>query len=822
MRTLFLSLGCAAIVLAAGARTSAAGQSAGAPRTPAARTASQSASRTAASPAVRYRAVLNQYCVSCHSDRLKTGGLTLQSLDLNNVPAHAATLEKVVRKLRAGMMPPAGNRRPDTATYASLIGWLETSLDESAARHPFPGRPLLHRLNRTEYANAIRDLLTLDVDVAPLLPADDPSFGFDNVADSLGVSPILLERYLAAAGKISALAVGDPATAPTSEFFRVRQDLSQNTHLEGMPFGTVGGVLARTTLPLDGEYILQPKLIRTNLGVMRGLETEHQLEISVDGRRVHLATFGGFDDFKEELSNQTEVGDRVDAKLRVRLPLTAGPHEIAVTFLEKSQAETTLRLQPFIRSSADTIDITGHPHLEMFQVTGPFNPTGPGDTPSRRKVFVCRPSAAADELPCATDILTTVARRAYRRPVTAAETERLLAFYREGRKDGDFERGIQFGLQRILASPNFVFRAEPEPANLAPGAAYRITDLELASRLSFFLWSSIPDDELLNLAAQNTLHDKTVLAQQVKRMLADPRAELVTNFAGQWLYLRNLKNQNPDPFEFPDFDDNLRQAFRQETEMLVGSIIQEDRSVLDLLTADYTFVNERSAKLYGIPNVYGSQMRRVKITDDARRGLLGQGAILMVTSHVDRTSPVVRGRWILENLLGAPVPAPPPNVPPLKDNDAGRPRTMRERMEEHRANPVCASCHKIMDPIGLSMENFDAVGKWRTEDGGHSIDATGELMDGTKVDGVVQLREALLRRSDDFVRTMTEKLMVYALGRGLDYHDMPIVRAIVRDAKKNDYRFSSILMGIINSDPFQMRSKALPEGARPATNVAAK
>jgi len=600
-----------------------------------------------ASGAARYRAVVNQYCVSCHNQQLKTGDLALDTLDFDHVAAGAETWEKVIGKLRAGMMPPPGARRPDQATSDGFTAWLAGALDRAAAATRDPGRLQLHRLNRTEYANAIRDLLTLTIDVAPLLPPDDPSFGFDNIADSLGSQPILLERYLAAAGQISALAVGDPDTAPSSEFFRVRQDLSQNQHLEGLPLGTFGGVLARPTLPLDGDYILEPKLIRTNLGVMRGLEMSHQLEISVDGERVHLATFGGYQDFKDELENQTRVGDAVDAKLKVRVPLKAGPHEIAVAFIEKSAALGTLRLQTFLRSSADSIDITGHPHLETFQITGPFNPTGPGDTPSRRRVFSCRPTSPSNEAACATTIITTLARRAYRRPVTDTEVQRLLTFYQAGRRDGDFDRGIQYALQRVLASPNFVFRAERDPDNLAPGAVYRISDLDLASRLSFFLWSSIPDDQLVDLAVQHRLHNPAVLAQQVKRLLADPRAALVENFAGQWLYLRNLKNQNPDPFQFPDFDDNLRQAFKRETELFFDSIITEDRSVLDLLTANYTFVNERLAKHYGIPNVYGSQMRRVPVADEARRGLLGQGSILMVTSHVDRTSPVVRGRWIL-------------------------------------------------------------------------------------------------------------------------------------------------------------------------------
>ena len=770
-----------------------------------------------------FRAFLNQYCTTCHNEQAKTAGLMLDKLDVTNVGPNAEAWEKVIVKLRAGMMPPSGSRRPDQAAYDRSVAWLESALDAENLTHPNPGTTGLHRLNRTEYANAIRDLLTLDIDVAPLLPPDDPLYGFDNIAEALGVTPILMERYLAAADKVSALAVGDPDSGTTSWFYRVRQDLSQDRHVEGLPLGTVGGIATRVTLPLDGEYVIQPKLFRTNLGVMRGLETPHQLEITVDGERVHIATFGGFDDFKNQLENQTKVGDDTDTKLRVRVPIKAGPHKVTVAFLQKSAAAGTLRLQPFIRSSADTIDITGHPHLDTVLITGPLNPTGPGDTPSRRKIFTCRPASARpqDETTCATNIISAVARRAYRRPVSSAEMQILMSFYQIGRGQGTFERGIQVALYRILSSPNFVFRAEPAPNNVAAGASYRISDFELASRLSFFLWSSIPDDELLNLAAQNRLRTPAVLAQQVQRMIADPRFVLVENFGGQWLYLRNLKGQVPDSNIFPDFDDNLRQAFKDETEMFFKSIIQEDRSVLDLLTADYTFVNERLARHYGISNIYGSQMRRVKVPSDARRGLLGKGAILMVTSHVDRTSPVVRGKWILENLLGAPPPMPPANVPPLEDADDARPRTMRERMELHRENPACSSCHKMMDPVGFSLENFDAVGAWRDKDGTSVIDASGQLVDGRQVDGVVALRNSIVERPELFLQTVTAKLMTYGLGRGLQSYDMPVVRGIVRDASRANYKFSSILNGIINSAAFQMRVKPRAESNRPTPNTAA-
>jgi mono/diheme cytochrome c family protein len=772
-------------------------------------------------------AVVTKYCVTCHNDRAKTGGLSLEKVDIAEPVAAADVWERVVRKVRVGMMPPQGSPQPEAEARASLVSYLTTTLDREAAAHPNPGRPLVHRLNRAEYSNAIRDLLALDVDASALLPPDDAAYGFDNIADALGVSPVLLERYLAAAGKISSLAVGDPDTGPAGEVFRIRQDASQDIHIEGLPVGTVGGILAKTTLPLDGTYDLSIKLFRTNLGVVRGLEYEHQLEYTVDGARVHVSRVGGEEDFRANLKNMTKAGDDVEARAHVRIPLKAGPHVITAAFLERSDAINPLRLQPFIRSSNDTLDTIGHPHLDTFTVTGPFDPTGPGDTPSRRKIFICRPSQTVTEDACARRIVSTLARRAYRGQVSSADLERLHEFFLKGRKLGTFETGIQTALQRILASPKFSFRVERDPAGAVPGQMYRISDLELASRLSFFLWSSIPDDQLLRVAAQGTLHTPAVLTQQVRRMLADEKAEaLVSNFAGQWLYLRNLKSLQPNSLEFPDFDDNLRQAFQRETELFFRSILREDRSVVDLMTADYTFLNERLAKHYGVPNIYGSHFRRVTLSDDARKGLLGKGAILMVTSHADRTSPVVRGKWVLDNLLSAPVPPMPNNVPPLNEdaNRGGKILTMRERMEEHRKNPVCAACHKIMDPIGLSMENFDAVGAWRTRDGGtlgSPINASGELLDGTKVDGVVTLRQALLRQSDLFVGTVAEKLMIYALGRGLAYYDQPEVRRIVRESAAQDYRFSSLILGVVNSTAFQKRVKVSTDIENPAVRAAA-
>jgi hypothetical protein len=758
-----------------------------------------------------HEATLDKYCVTCHSDRLKTAGLTLESIDTTNIAAAPDVWEKVVRKVRVGMMPPQGSPAPDAASRTALVTWLTGQLDAHAAAHPDPGRPLVHRLNRAEYGNAIHDLLDLEIDPASLLPADDSAYGFDNVADVLGVSPVLLERYLSAAGKVSALAVGDPESGVASETFRIRQDASQDRHVEGLPIGTVGGMLAHTTLPLDGEYVIQPRLFRTNLGAMRGLEYEHQLEITVDGMRVHLASFGGDEDFKASLRNPTLAGDDVEARSRARVKLTAGPHTIGVAFIEKTAAQNSWRLQPFLRSSHDTFDPTGYPHIDVFSVTGPYNPTGPGDTPSRRRIFMCRPGSAAEEAPCARRIVSTLARLAYRGQVTDEDIQRLMSFYAAGRKDGNFEKGVQLALQRMLASAKFALRVERDPANAKPGAVYPLNSLDLASRLSFFLWSSIPDDELLRVAEQGKLRTPLVLRQQLRRMLADPRSEaLVTNFAGQWLYLRNLKNMVPLSTEFVDFDDNLRRAFEQEAEMFFASIMRENRTVLDLMDANYTFVNERLAKHYNIPGVYGSHYRRVTLTDEARRGLLGKGAILMVTSHTDRTSPVVRGKWVLDNLLGAPPPPMPANVPPLDENgqQAGRVLTMRERMEVHRRNPVCANCHKIMDPIGLAMENFDAVGSWRTREGGThgtAIDASGVLLDGTKVDGIVSLRKALMRNPEIFVGTFVEKMMTYALGRGVAATDMPTVRQIVRDGAARNYGFASMVEGIVNSPAFQMR-----------------
>jgi hypothetical protein len=724
-------------------------------------------------------------------------------VDVTRPAANGDIWEGVVRKLRARTMPPQGMPRPDEATYDGLASFLETELDRDAAANPNPGRPLIRRLNRSEYTNAIRDLLTLELDVSSVLPPDDSAFGFDNNSDLLGTSPALLERYLVAADRVSALAVG-AAVAPGSDTYRIRQDRSQDQHIEGLPLGTVGGLAVDHTFPLDAEYRFSLALYRNNLEAIRGLEHPHQIEITVDGERVFLATVGGDADKAEQGVSITDRSDAVDARLQVLVPVKAGTHAVGATFVRKI-GEGTQRLRPFLRSSAGTYDSTGRPHIETLTIAGPFNPMGPGDTPSRQRIFSCRPSSASQEEACATKIISTLARRAYRRPVTKADTSRLLTFYRAGRAKGSFDAGVQMALRRLLASPTFVFRVEEDGAG-KPGTLQHVSDIELASRLSFFLWSSIPDDALLEIASRGQLRNPAVLEREVRRMIADPRADsFVRNFTGQWLHTRNLRTVMPNHDEFPDFDDTLRDAFQREAELFFDSIMRGDRNVLDLLTADYTFVNERLAKHYGIPYVYGSQFRRVALTDDARRGLLGKGGLLMVTSRADRTSPVLRGKWMLENVFGTPPPPPLPNVPPLETSAEEAPRTLRERMERHRASPTCAGCHKLMDPLGFALENFDATGAWRTREAGVPLDASGQLADGTKVDGVVALRNALLARSDVFLRTLTEKLMTYALGRGLQSFDMPVVRDIVRKAERQDYRFSGIIMGIVTSPPFQMR-----------------
>jgi mono/diheme cytochrome c family protein len=784
--------------------------SAGSPQSP----ASSSGAPSSASSVSAQRAVLERYCITCHTQSSKEKGLVPVALDtldfsrIGHVENETEVWEKVVRKVNAGVMPPPGSPHPDRTTSESLVTWLTTQLDRAAQTNPNPGRSPLHRLNRTEYGNAIRDLLDLEIDTESLLPPDDSAYGFDNIADALGLSPSLQERYVSAAMKIAAMAVGDPRVAADGATYRIKQDVSQDQHIEGLPLGTIGGTRIRYNFPLDGEYVFQAKLYRTNLNIMRGLETAHEVEFAVDGERVLIARIGGPEELEALFQKPTDTGDSVDARLRVRVPVKAGPHAVTVTFVQQPQTTGPGRLQHYIRSSVDNFDWSGQPHIQTLTVNGPFEATGLGDTPSRRRIFTCRAANPGTETVCAKQILSALARRAYRQPVSDIDLQRIMSFFESGRAagrdSGGFEAGIRTALGRILASPQFVFRVERDST---PGAVRHISDFELASRLSFFLWSSIPDDRLLQLAGAGSLSRPAVLEGEVRRMLTDSRSQaLVENFAGQWLRIRNLRNVSPNSDLFPDFDDNLRQSFKRETELLFDSIIREDRNVLDLMTADYTFVNERLARQYGISGIYGTQFRRVAVSDPARRGLLGQGSFLSVTSHAERTSPVLRGKWILENILGLPVPPPPPNVPPLKERAIGeKPRTIREQMAEHRASPACASCHKTMDSIGFSLENFDAVGAWRLKDADVPVDASGDLADGTHVNGVVELREALLKKPDLFVGTMTEKLMTYALGRGVDYRDMPAVRMIVKDAGRNSYRFSSLVMGVVRSLPFQMR-----------------
>ena len=773
-------------------------------------------------PAQTQRALLDKYCVTCHNSKTKIAGLTLDTADLNNVPNNAEMWEKVIKKLRTGAMPPLGMPKPEKASVDEFLTWLEGSIDKAYALHPNPGHPALHRLNRAEYANAIRDVLALDIDSSAYLPTDDASYGFDNVASVLGLSPALQERYIAAAGKISRLAVGDPATSPIVDTYRVRSDISQDDHIEGLPLGTRGGVLIHHNFPLDGEYVIKVKLLKSTVDLLFGGNAlDETLEIALNGERVKTLTINpkknnepkkpevkvaseGFDPAAATELSMSQPPDSLEARLFVK----AGPQTVTVAFLKKTMAPVEDLVEPLERSTFDPSDPKGLPHVLSVSIGGPFDAKGSGDTPSRRKIFTCHPNTASEEIPCARKVISTLATHAYREPVTDSDLETLLGFYQEGRNKGNFENGIELALRRMLASPQFIFRFERDPANVVPDSNYRISDIDLASRLSFFLWSSVPDDELIRLASQGKLKNPAVLEQQVRRMLADSRSQaLVDNFAGQWLYLRNLRGVAPDLETFPNFDDNLRQAFKAETELFFGSIMHEDHNVLDLLNANYTFVNDRLARHYGIPNIYGSQFRRVTVTDDARRGLLGQGSLLIVTSVATRTSPVQRGKWLLENIMGTPPNPPPAGVPPLKENGAGaKQMTVRERMEQHRVNEPCAGCHKVLDPLGFALDNFDGVGAWRTlgEDG-TKIDASGLLADGTKVNGPVDLRNALMTRPNVFVGTMTTKLMTYALGRGVEYYDMPAIRAIVRDAAHNDYRFSSLIMGVVKSTPFQMR-----------------
>jgi mono/diheme cytochrome c family protein len=784
----------------------------------------QSATRDRDTAIQQFSALTGQYCNGCHSQAAKTGGIVLEKRDFNSVAADADTWERVIRKLRAGEMPPQGLPHPTPAAVDQFAAWLEQELDKAAAAKPNPGRTLVHRLNRTEYGNAIKDVLALDIDPSQLLPPDDSASGFDNIAQMLILSPALIEQYLSASAKVAQLAVGDPSIKPFVATYHPAADLSQNKHIPGTPLGTLGGISVVHYFPLDAEYEFSPSLSRSILGQTIGLEDRHAAEVTIDDVRIKLLNFGGDQDNIKALQAATAMADDLDRKLKFRMRMTAGPHRITVSFLRQSEAQTAEMWQQFVRTEIDANETKGFPHLEKVTVFGPFKVTGHGDTPARRRIFTCQPTPGKDDLPCAKQILTSLAARAYRRPLTDKDTEKLLTFFQQGRNSGgSFDKGVETAIRRMISGPEFIFRSESDPADVAPNVPYRVSDIELASRLSFFLWSTIPDDQLMDLAKQGRLKDPQVLQAQVRRMLADPKANaLVDNFAAQWLQLRNLRGVVPDPDKFPDFDDNLRQAMVTETEMLFGSVMNEDRPVTDLLTADYTFVNERLARHYGIPGIYGDRFRRVSITDPNRRGLLGQASILTLTSVATRTSPVVRGKWVLTNILGTPPPPPIPNVPPLKELGADKPKSMRERMSEHRANAVCATCHKTMDPIGFSLENFDAVGQWRTNDGGAPIDAADDVF-GAKVDGAEGLRNFLLSRNDVFIETFTEKLMTYGLGRATDAADAPYIRKIMADSTSGNYKFSSLVMGIVMSPPFQMRIKSVQttEAAAPASTVAA-
>ena len=782
-----------------------------------------SAGGPAVSPSSQ-RALIDKYCVTCHNQKLRRAELALDTIDVQNIGAGAEVWEKVLRKIRSGEMPPAANPRPDTVAIESFAAWLEAGLDRAAEATPQPGRVAVHRLNRSEYANAVRDLLDLEIDDRSVLIDEDPGVtGFDNTAGALSVSPVLVERYLAAARRVSRMAVGDLKVAPVFDTYTLPKMLKQDDRMsEDLPFASKGGVAIRHRFLVDGEYVLKARLHSQLYNYLIGLGRPHQLEVRLDGVRIRQFTVGGTapgrpapDSFAGDIPGSPDWEQYMhdaDAGLEVRFAAKAGTRVVAVSFVNSStEPEGVLQPEQVGGSGFEYNQLyEGNPKIMTVSIGGPYAPTGPGDTPSRRKIFVCRPKASADnadELGCATRILTTLARRAYRRPVTEKDVRPLLTFYAAGRKQGSFDAGIQSALTRILIDPEFLIRIEPDPSTAPVGAVYRLNDVPLASRLSFFLWGSIPDDELLDLAEHGKLQDPKLLAEQIRRMTADGRffKTFVDNFASQWLGLRKLRGVTPDPDLFPEFDENLREAFRRETELFLDSQIREDRSVVDLLSSNYTFVNERLARFYGIPNVYGDAYRRVTIGHVRRGGLLAQGSILTVTSYADRTSPVFRGKWVLENLLAAPPPEPPPNVSDLRESPPGKPVSVRQRLEEHRRNPACAGCHARMDPFGFTLENFDGIGKWRTTNEDETpIDASGTLPDGTVLNGIASLEKYLLERRHQFALAVTEKLLTYALGRGLEYYDLPAVRKIARHAAANDYRWSSIIDGIVKSVPFQM------------------
>jgi mono/diheme cytochrome c family protein len=776
-----------------------------------------------AGDAAQHRAMLDQYCVACHNDQRalpENDPVNLQAASLEDPTSHAATWERVIRKLSVRAMPPEGARRPEEAEYVAFTNWLVASLDQAWATESTPGRYIAHRLNRVEYRNAIRDMLAVDVDITALLPADGADFGFDNIAAALRTSPLLLERYLIAAQRISTLAIGDPEAEVGTTEYSINRNFSQSGHIEGLPIGTRGGTVVTHVFPADGEYSLFGRLVRgieEGYAGVEGNDTPDTFVITLDGAEVYSAQIGGLEDHEVQVEDMNKARPIIDERMTARINVTAGPHQVGFTFRERSfQAQDVW--QPSRRDSQEIHMIGGLARLKTVHVEGPYSVTGVGMTPSRERVLVCQPDSIGEELACAEQIFLNLARRAFRRPVTLSDIEAPLEFYEDARDAGStFDGGVRVGLTRILSSPRFLFRIEQDPDNLPAGAAITISDIELASRLSFFLWSSIPDDELLSVAEEGRLRDPGVLEAQVRRMLGDRRADsMVSDFTGQWLQLRNLEAKvQPEILLFPDFDDNTRQAFRRETEMLFAYILREDRSLLELLDADYTFVDERLAKHYGITGVYGSRFRKVAVTDPRRQGLLGHASILSLTSVANRTSPVFRGIYVLRTFLDTPPPPPPANVPALEDSDsadADVPQTVRAQMEVHRANPACASCHRTIDPVGFALENFDSVGQWRETSNGLPIDSAGQLADGTPVDGPEELRRAILARPDAFSTIITERLMTYALGRGLEPPDMAVVRSVVQSAAESDYALSSVVLGIVESEPFQMRTRLEPAG----------
>jgi len=774
------------------------------------------------------KAWVKQYCVTCHNARNPlpaTDPVNLENASLDDLTKDGATWERVLRKLNVRAMPPQGMPHPTEASYADFTGWLSASLDRAWEGKATPGRYVVHRLNRAEYRNAIRDLLSLDVDVSSILPNDGGDFGFDNIATALTTSPLLLDGYVTAAQRISTLAIGDAKVSPTTVEFLIPRNLSQNQRIEGLPLGTRGGRVVHHVFPADGEYKLLGRLYRgieEGYSGIEGNDKPNTFIITIDGEEVYKADLGGQEDHAAQAKSMNDVRPIIDARMTATVKVTAGPHDVGFTFKDRP----TERQDVWVPSQRDSQEIHftgGPPKLKTVGIEGPYKITGVSATPSREKVLLCTPKTASEETPCASRILLNVAKRAFRRPVTAADIEAPLAFYNDARSSGEsFDAGIRAGLARVLVSPYFLYRVERDPAGLRAGASRQVSEVELASRLSFFLWSSIPDQRLINLAAAGKLRAPGVLSAEVTRMLKDPRSNaLVSNFTGQWLQLRNLESKvQPDILMFPDFDDNIREGFRTETEMLFGHILRENRSAMELLSAEYTFVNERLAKHYGIPDVYGTRFRQVKVTDPNRFGLLGHGSILSLTSVATRTSPVYRGKYVLTTFFNTPPPPPLPNVPTLEEsNKENAPKTVREQLERHRTPVVCAGCHRVIDPPGFALEHYNSVGQWRAKtENGATIDSAGVLADGTKIDGPVALRNAILSRPAAFAGVLTERLMTYALGRGIEPADMPVVRGIVRKAAAQDYRLASIVQGIIDSAPFQMRTKLEP--ANTSTTVA--